>query len=85
MEKLALILVIVISFSGCSLVKKEFRHLVSATTGLNRVITLYSYDGHIIKQWRGNFQVESEYSVISFIDADNKEVKINGTVLVEQE
>ena len=83
-KKLVLIVCLVLLFYGCADVKKNWRHTVSATTGLTRTVTLFANDGHIIKQWTGKFLVEDEGSVVSFIDNDNLEVKMTGTVLIEQ-
>lgn len=70
-------------FSGCRSCVKDLNHLKSGVIGLDRVITLYAVDGTIIQQWETRDYVETtQGGVVAFLDEDNKEVKILGTVSV---
>lgn len=73
-----------LSLSGCQDCKKEFRHMHSSFTGLNRRVTLYAVDGSVIRTWEGQFMVENDGPVASFIDDDNNEIKIAGTFVIEE-
>ncbi len=64
--------------------RKELKHLKSDIIGLKRRVTLYSEDGRVIKSWEGRFKIEIQGCFISFIDDQGKEVKISGTIVVEE-
>ena len=69
---------------GCASLQKSCRHTQSNIVGLNRVVTLYDTNGKIIKTWEGKFKVEISGGTASFIDENNKEVKISGTYVIEE-
>ena len=83
MRKLLLLVVILCMF-GCERLTKNAKHLQSGFTGLNRRITLYGCDGAIIQSWQGKFMVELNGPTASWINDDNKEVKISGTFVIEE-
>lgn len=64
--------------------RKELKHFKSDIIGLKRIVTLYDCNGNIIKQWKGRFKIEIQGAYISFIDNNGKEVKISGTVVVQE-
>ncbi len=64
--------------------RKELKHFKSDIIGLKRIVTLYDCNGNIIKQWKGRFKIEVQGAYISFIDNNGKEVKISGTVVVQE-
>lgn len=70
--------------AGCGLGKNISKHIHSATTGLDRKITLYAADGHIIKEWRTTAQIEDQGGSVQFI-VDGKSVYIAGTFTVEEQ
>lgn len=75
----------VISFSACTeRQKKEIKHIKSDIIGLKRRVTLYDDKGTPLKTWEGRFKIEIQGAFISFIDIKGKEVKISGTILVEE-
>jgi hypothetical protein len=70
--------------NGCAGCQQTLSHVKSQFTGLNRKITLYAVDGTVIREWEGEFQVETEGGAARFID-DGKAVYIAGTfTIVEQ-
>jgi len=71
-------------FSCTEKQRKELKHFKSDIIGLKRVVTLYDCNGNIIKQWKGRFKIEIQGSFISFIDDNGKEVKISGTIVVQE-
>ena len=83
MKKL-LIIVLILTFLGCERMTKNVKHLQSGWTGLNRRVTLYGCDGHVIQSWEGKFMIELNGASASWIDDNNKEVKISGTFVVEE-
>ena len=64
--------------------RKNLKHMKSDIIGLKRRITLYDCSGKVIKQWEGRFKVETIGAYVSFIDDDGKDIKISGTVVVEE-
>lgn len=52
--------------------------------GLQRTITLYSYDGEKIKSWTGKFDVSSSETE-TYFDIDGKRVIIHGGIVVNEE
>ena len=71
-------------FSCTEKQRKELKHFKSDIIGLKRVVTLYDCNGKIIKQWKGRFKIEIQGGFISFIDDNGKEVKISGTIIVQE-
>ena len=85
MKKVLIILVcFAFLFISCERLKKRVKHVKSEYVGLERIVTLYSYDGKVIKQWEGKFMVEIEGGLIAFIDDDGKEIKVMGVFTVEE-
>lgn len=64
--------------------RKNLKHMKSDIIGLKRKIVLYDCNGKVIRQWEGRFKVETIGSYVSFIDDDGRDIKISGTVLVEE-
>jgi len=65
--------------------RKGIKHVKSDLIGLKRKVTLYDCNGTPIRTWHGRFKIEVQGAYISFIDDDNHEVKVSGTVVVEEE
>ncbi len=64
--------------------RKSLKHFKSDIIGLKRKVTLYDCNGNIIKSWEGRFKIEVQGAYISFIDDRGKDIKISGTVVVEE-
>lgn len=70
--------------SGCTKgCQQKVSHVKSSLIGLDRTITLYAYDGSIIKSWDGRFQVETGGSSARFI-YEGRAVYISGTFVIEE-
>ena len=82
---IVLILCAIFIFSCTQKQKKELKHFKSDIIGLKRTVTLYDCNGKIIKQWKGRFKIEIQGAYISFIDNNGKEVKVSGTIVVQEE
>ena len=82
--KKILMAVLIILFVGCEKMTKNVKHIQSGWTGLDRRVTLYGCDGHAIQTWEGKFMIELNGASASWIDDNNKEVKISGTFVVEE-
>jgi len=83
MKKIIIVLSILFLFS-CERLDKKVKHFKSGISGLDRRVTLYTCDGEIIQTWEGNFMIELIGNSASWIDDNNKEVKISGTFIIEE-
>ena len=83
MKKIIIVLSVLVLFS-CERFDKKVKHFKSGISGLDRRITLYTCDGEIIQTWEGNFMIELIGNSASWIDDNNKEVKISGTFIIEE-
>ena len=64
--------------------KKSIKHLKSDIIGIERKVTLYDCNGKVIRNWEGRFKIEIQGSYLSFIDDNGKDIKVSGTVVVEE-
>mgnify|MGYP001029783076 CR=1 FL=1 len=64
--------------------KKSIKHLKSDVIGIKRKVTLYDCNGNVIRDWEGRFKIEIQGSYLSFIDDNGKDIKVSGTVVVEE-
>jgi len=65
--------------------RKGIKHVKSGLIGLKRKVTLYDCNGTPIRTWHGRFKIEVQGAYLSFIDDDDHEIKVGGTVVVEEE
>jgi len=54
------------------------------TGGLERTLTLYDYEGKVIRTWSGKFDISNSEEEVLF-DLDNKRVIIHGGIVVVEE
>lgn len=80
-----IVIVSMISLSGCASTKRNLKSLESNISGgLDRTVTVYDYNGQEIKSWSGKFDVsESENEV--YFDKDGKRVIIHGGIVINEE
>ncbi len=82
---LVFMLAILIFGAGCTeRQRKNLKHFKSDIIGLKRRVTLYDCNGKVIRSWQGRFKIEVQGAYISFIDDKGKDIKISGTVVVEE-
>ena len=84
MKKIIIIVLSILFLFSCERFDKKVKHFKSGISGLDRRVTLYTCDGEIIKTWEGNFMIELIGNSASWIDDNNKEVKISGTFIIEE-
>jgi len=83
MKLSALLLVVVIAFSGCT----DADRAQIGALGSKFHVTLYAASGGVIKEWTSNGKVSTEDHSDGwyFMDAETgKLVRVSGTVVVEQ-
>jgi RNase P/RNase MRP subunit p29 len=80
-----LLLTLAVAAAGCTeKQRKGIKHIKSDLVGLKRRVLLLDCNGQEIRRWEGRFKIEIQGSFLSFIDDDGKEVKVAGTVIVEE-
>lgn len=52
--------------------------------GLNRTVSVYSYDGELIRSWSGKFDVSDSENEV-FFDINGKRVIIHGGIVINEE
>ena len=81
----ALLAAMVLSLAGCASWNRELKSFKSDVSGgLNRTVTAYSYDGDVLGQWSGKFDV-SESENETFFDIDGKRVIIQNAIIINEE
>ena len=90
MKKLAILITLcsALLFTGCescSRNMKSFRSNVGG--GLNRTISVYDYNGQLIKSWSGKFDVAENpnKNQVYFDDQNGKRVIIDGGIIINEE
>ena len=74
-----------LALSGCESCSRGMKSLDSDFGGgLHRRVTLYDYNGKIIKTWEGTFDVDDNDQECWF-DLDGKRVIIQGGIIVDEE
>ena len=80
-----LLATMVLSLAGCASWNRELKSFGSDISGgLNRTVTVYSYDGDVLGQWSGTFDV-SESENETFFDVGGKRVIIQGGIVINEE
>ena len=82
MKKIALIGML-IALTGCGRVDTIVNNFESATGLLTRQVTLYNANGQVIKSWVTKNQIDYAGSIVKFIDAKGTNVRVSGTVIIE--
>lgn len=85
---IAIVLVLIMSlsmFTGCASWQRSMKSIGSDFTGgLYRRVTVYDYDGDVLGQWEGKFDV-SETTTETFFDINGKRVIIQGGIIINEE
>lgn len=80
-----IVIVSMISLSGCASTKRNLKSLESNISGgLDRTVTVYDYNGQEIKSWSGKFGVSGSENEVYF-DKDGKRVIIHGGIVINEE
>ena len=81
----ALLAAIALALTGCASGRRAWKSFGSDISGgLNRTVTAYSYDGDVLGQWSGKFDV-SESENETFFDINGKRVIIQNAIIINEE
>lgn len=73
------------SLCGCAGVQRGMKTIGSDITGgLDRTVTVYSYDGEKLGEWSGKFDVSSSEQE-TFFDINGKRVILQGGIIINEE
>ena len=76
---------IVGALCGCAGFQRSMKTIGSDITGgLDRTVTVYSYDGEKLGEWSGKFDVSSSEQE-TFFDIDGKRVIIQNGIIINEE
>lgn len=85
---IAIVMVLVMCltmFAGCASWQRGMKSLGSDFNGgLYRRVTVYDYEGELIKSWEGKFDV-SETTTETYFDINGKRVIIQGGIIINEE
>lgn len=85
MLALAASIALCLGMSGCESCSREYKSFESDIGGgLHRKVTLYDYNGDVLGEWEGKFDV-AENSRETYFDLDGKRVIIQGGIVVNEE
>lgn len=90
MKKIIALLVLIFLFCvaliGCTESWERSKKSIASnwSGGLNRTVSVYSYDGELIKSWSGKFDVSNSENEMYF-DLDGKRVIIQGGIIINEE
>ena len=89
MKKIALAVIVaalIVCMSGCGADwDREVKSFQSNYGGgLNRTVTVYSYDGQKIQSWSGKFDVSDSENEVYF-DVDGRRVIIHSGIVINEE
>ena len=84
MKKIIICLSLMFLLTGCADMENSMKHTQSSFVGLIRIVTLYSANGNVIKEWHTKSKIEYEGSVAWFLYG-GKAIAISGTFTVEEQ
>ena len=74
-----------LSLTGCASWNRMWKSFGSDISGgLDRTVTVYSYDGDVLGQWSGKFDV-SESEQETYFDINGKRIIIQGGIVINEE
>ena len=80
-----IILALGTGLSGCEPFKRDLKTMSSEWGGgLNRTVSVYDYNGGLIKSWTGQFDVSENTDEVWF-DIDGKRIIITGGIVINEE
>lgn len=83
--QIALAVTFALGLSGCESCSRSVKSLESDFGGgLHRKVTLYDYEGEVLREWEGKFDV-AENDQECWFDVDGKRVIIQGGIIVNEE
>ena len=81
-----MILAISVPLFGCASMTRCTKSLQSDVTGgLDRTVTVYSYDGKIIAQYEGKIDISEESDTEVMFDLNGKRTIITNGIVITQE
>lgn len=78
-------MILMLGLQGCASCSREMKSMQSDFGGgLHRKVTLYDYNGDVLGEWEGTFDVAENDQEVYF-DVDGRRVIIQGGIVVNEE
>jgi len=81
---LVAVTLIVIIFSNMRW-KRNIKNFKAETVGLNRIVSVYDYNGGLIRQWEGRILVDGNGERTKITTSDAKTFIIDGGIVIIEE
>jgi len=65
--------------------KRNFKNFKAETVGLNRIVTVYDYNGGVIRQWEGRILVDGNGDRTKITTSDAKTFIVDGGIVIIEE
>jgi len=83
-ELIVLVAALALWNAGCQACGMAFKSMEADTAGLRWTVTLYSTDGHVIREWNTRSTLNSAGGEADFRDNAGRYVHVSGTFVVEE-
>lgn len=84
MKRLAVLIALIALVPGCQCWHQFTADVASQTTGLNRTVTVYDYNGRTLGTWTSKTVIDAERSgITTFFDSTGHRVLVNGGTLYD--
>lgn len=81
-----LLCAITVSLTGCASCQRWRKSIASDVSGgMDRIVTVYDYNGNVLKTYTGKFDVTDSESEVYFDDEDGKRIIIHGGIIINEE
>ena len=75
-----------LGMTGCATVERELKTIDSEMSGgLNRVVTVYDYEGEKLGEWEGMIDIRFNESGQTLFDLNGNRVLIDGGIVISEE
>lgn len=83
---LYILLAVMVLAPGCQCWKQVTTDFASQTTGLNRTVRVYDYNGHLLHEWRSRTVIDADSGgLTTFFDSTGCRILVNGGILISVE
>ena len=82
----AVLAISALGMTGCASIERELKTIDSEMSGgLNRVVTVYDYEGEKLGEWEGMIDIRFNGSGQTLFDLNGKRVLIDGGIVISEE
>lgn len=75
-----------VGMSGCESCSRDMKSFSSDMSGgLDRTVTVYDYNGNVLGEWSGKFDISNNDNEVFFDDENGKRVIIQNGIVISEE